>query len=325
MASPSSERAGERDMSGPQQPEIIVIGAGPAGLTAALYLARFRRDVLVLHDGNSRALRIPKTHNAPGFPDGIEGADLIDRMTRHATEFGARIEEAEVTGIERTAGGFRLTSNDGQAWESRAVILASGIFLNQVDLPHDVHEAAIKADVLRYCPICDGYEHSDRKIGVIGCDSDGAAEALFLRQFSDDITLMPLSHPELSREQAREMANAGIAVETGVLVGLEPHDDRMDVRLEDHDAPLAFDVVYPALGCRPRAELAGQLGITLVDEGCIPAETVKDSGVPGFFAAGDVVEGLDQISVAMGHGAMAATNAHNWLREQDRHTLQATD
>ena len=306
-------------------PEVIVIGAGPAGLTAALYLGRYRRDVLVIHDGNSRALRIPKTHNAPGFPHGIEGPDLIDRMTRHAKEFGTRIEEAEVTGIERTAKGFRLTSDSGTVWESRAVILASGIFLNQVDLPHDVHEGAIKADVLRYCPICDGYEHRDRKIGVIGCDSDGAAEALFLRQFSADITLMPLSHPELSQEQAGEMAEAGIVVKTGALAGLEPHSDRMDVRFEGEEAPLAFDVVYPALGCRPRAELAGQLGITLVEKGCIPAETVKDSGVPGFFGAGDVVEGLDQISVAMGHGAMAATNAHNWLREQERPTLKAQD
>lgn len=306
-------------------PEVIVIGAGPAGLTAALYLARYRRNVLVIHDGNSRALRIPKTHNAPGFPDGIEGPDLIDRMTRHATGYGARIEEGEVTGIERAADGFRVTSSDGTVRESRAVILASGIFLNQVDLPHDVHEEAIRADVLRYCPVCDGYEHSGKRIGVIGCDSDGAAEALFLRQYSTDITLMPLSHPELSAEQAREMAEAGIIVKTGALVGLEPHDDRMDVRLEGDAPPLAFDVLYPALGCHPRAELAAQLGIMLEDEGCVPAGSVKDSGVPGFFAAGDVVAGLDQISVAMGHGAMAATNAHNWLREQDRHTLQAKD
>jgi len=310
-------------MSSPK-PEVIVVGAGPAGLTAALYLGRYRREVLVVHDGNSRALRIPETHNAPGFPDGIAGPDLIERMTRHATAFGARIEQAEVTGIERTAKGFRLTSAEGTEWESRAVILAGGIVLNQVDLPHEVHEGAIEAGVLRYCPVCDGYEHGDRRIGVIGCDRDGAAEALFLRRYSADITLMPLSHPELSPAQAREMAEAGIAVKAGALVALEPQDDRMDVRLEGREAPLAFDVVYPALGARPRTELAAQLGIELDDAGCVPAGSVKESGVPGFFAAGDVVEGLDQISVAIGHGALAATNAHNWLREQDRHTLQAT-
>lgn len=312
-------------MSSPAQAEIIVIGAGPAGLTAALYLARYRRDVLVIHDHNSRALRIPKTHNAPGFPDGITGPDLIERMTRHAAEFGARIEEDEITDLERSGQGFRLTGRSGTHWESRAVILASGIFLNQVDLPHDLHEQAIEWGVLRYCPVCDGYEHSDARIGVIGCDSDGAAEALFLRQYSEDITLMPLSHPELTAEQKAEMEEVGIAVETGALTALEPREDRMDVRLEGRDAPLSFDVVYPALGSRPRAELAADLGITLKEEGCVPAGSEQDSGIPGFFAAGDVVEGLDQISVAMGHGALAATKAHNWLREQDRHTLQAQD
>ena len=305
--------------------EVIVVGAGPAGLTAALYLARYRRDVLVVHDGKSRTLRIPKTHNAPGFPDGIEGPELIARMTRHATEFGARIEQAEIIGIERTSNGFHLAAAEGKNWDSRAVILASGIFLNQVDLPHDVHNKAIKAGILRYCPICDGYEHSGARVGVIGCDSNGAAEALFLRQYSDDITLMPLNHPELSKEEAREMTDAGIVVETGALIGLEPQEDRMDVRLEGRTALFSFDVVYPALGCRPRAELAARLGIGLEQEGCLPAQAVKDSGVPGFFAAGDVVEGLDQISVAIGHGALTATKAHNWLRDQDHHSLQATD
>ena len=304
--------------------DSIIIGAGPAGLTAALYLARYRRKVLVVHDGNSRALRIPTTHNAPGFPDGIRGTELIERMTRHALEFGAEIEEAEIASIERTGDGFRLHGVDGRSWRSRSLILASGILLNQVDLPHTVHERAIEAGVLRYCPVCDGYEHIDARIGVIGCDSDGAAEALFLRQYSADITLMPLNHPELSADQTREMVGAGIGVEAGALVELKPHDDRMEVWLEGHAAPLSFDVVYPALGTRPRVELAAGLGIKLESEGCVPAAAVRNSGVPGFFAAGDVVDGLDQISVAMGHGALAATNAHNWLREQDRHTLQAS-
>jgi thioredoxin reductase (NADPH) len=312
-------------MSQVRNVETIVIGAGPAGLTASLYLARFRREVLVLHDGKSRALRIPKTHNAPGFPDGIEGPDLIERMTAHATHFGAEIAEAEITRIEREDGGFRVTSVEGECWTTRAVILASGIFLNEVDLPRDVHEGAIKAGVLRYCPICDGYEHSDVAIGVIGCDSNGAAEAMFLRQFSPSITLMPLHHPELSNEQADELARAGIAVKTGALEALQPGENRMRVHLEGYEAPVDFDVVYPALGCRPRSELAEQLGISLKSEGCVPAGAIKTSGVPGFFAAGDVVEGLDQISVAMGHGAMAATNAHNWLRAQDAEALQNKD
>ena len=302
--------------------DVIIIGAGPAGLTAAMYLARYCRAILVLHDGQSRALRIPLTHNAPGFPEGISGPDLIERMTRHAAAYGATMEQLRVTDIERVAGGYRLSLEDGTTRESRAVVLASGIFLNQVDLPHPVHEAAIKAGVLRYCPVCDGYEHRDKRIGVVGCDSNGAAEALFLRQYSHDVTLMPLSHTELSPAQAREMSAAGVVIETGALLSLKPHADHIAVRLKGRKT-LTFDVIYPALGSRPRAELAERLGIGLTKMGCVSSEGVGDSGFPGFFAAGDVVEGLDQISVAMGHGAQAATEAHNWLRGQDQETLQA--
>jgi thioredoxin reductase (NADPH) len=303
--------------------DIVVIGAGPAGLTAALYLARYRRKVLVVHDGNSRALRIPTTHNAPGFPEGIDGPLLIERMSRHAAAYGACTQKAEIIDIERSADSFRMRSSDGRVWESRAVVLASGILLNQVDLAEDVHDAALRAGVLRYCPICDGFEHTDQRIGVIGCDSDGAAEALFLRQYSPDITLMPLSHPALSEEQASELARAGIVVKTGALHALNPGPDGMEVHLEGEAAPLLFGVIYPALGSRPRAELAVRIGIELEAEGCVPVRSIRGRCVPGVFAAGDVVEGLDQISVAMGHGALAATSAHNWLREQDRQTLQA--
>ncbi|WP_292033932.1 MULTISPECIES: NAD(P)/FAD-dependent oxidoreductase [unclassified Brevundimonas] len=302
------------------EPDVIVIGAGPAGLTAALYLARYRRKVLVLHDGKSRALRIPLTHNAPGFPEGVRGPDLIARMTRHAVRYGAAIQEAEVAAIKAVAGGFRLHLADGSRRSSRAVVLATGVDLAQVDLPEAVHEAAIRAGVLRYCPVCDGYEHIDERIGVIGCDTNGAAEALFLRGYSRNVTLMPLDFPELSSAEARALADAGIRLETGALRALEPGPDDITVRL-DTGVLLTFDVVYPALGCRPRSSLAKQLGLSLTEAGCVTSDSAFDSPVKGVFAAGDLVEGLDQISVAMGHGAVAATRAHNWLRAQDRSTL----
>jgi len=304
------------------EPDVVVIGAGPAGLTAALYLARYRRNVLVLHDGKSRALRIPLTHNAPGFPEGVRGPDLIARMTRHAVQYGATIQEAEVAAVEAVAGGFSLHLADGSTRVSRAVVLATGVDLNQVDLPEAVHEAAIRAGVLRYCPVCDGYEHIGKRIGVIGCDTNGAAEALFLRAYSQNVTLMPLNRPELSCAEARTLADAGIRLETGALLALEPGVDDITVRL-DTGASLAFDVIYPALGCRPRSILAEQLGLDLTESGCVTSGSVFESRVEGVFAAGDLVEGLDQISVAMGHGAVTATRAHNWLREKELATLQS--
>lgn len=301
--------------------DVVVVGAGPAGLTAALYMARYHRRVLVVHDAKSRALRIPLTHNAPGFPDGVNGMDLIQRMSGHAEKYGAELREAFIEDIKSTDGAFSLITDRGEAIKSRSVILATGIFLNEVDLPHDVHEQAIKDDILRYCPICDGYEHTDNRIGVLGCDSNGAAEALFLRRYSDRITLMPLDHPELSSSEKAQLEEAGIEVAKGALVELIPHKDRMEVRLEGQEAA-SFDVVYPALGCSPRVELGQAVGLTLTESGCLQPETVTAGPIEGIWAAGDVVEGLDQISVAMGHGALAATKAHNWLRDKDNETLK---
>src|SRR5690606_31053075 len=141
-------------MTQAQPVDTLVIGAGVAGLTAAMYLARFRRSVVAIHDGTSRALRIPRTHNAPGFPDGIDGVELVERMTRHATEYDARIVEGRVTAVTRDGDLFVAEVEGAPPVRARSVILATGIKLNEVDLPREIHEQALRDHVLRYCPIC---------------------------------------------------------------------------------------------------------------------------------------------------------------------------
>lgn len=301
--------------------ECIVVGAGPAGLSAALYLARFRRRILVLHDGRSRALRIPRTRNAPGFPDGVTGPDLVTRMRTHCTGYGAEVREAEVSDATRTPTGFALTAADGRRFHARAVVLATGVHMNEIALPRAVHEAAIAAGVLRYCPICDGIEHADTRICVLGSDRHGAAEALFLRQFSDDVTLIPCHHAGLDGDAHAILSRRGVRVLATPVVRYAPSDTRFDIHVEGRTDPHRFDVVYPALGAHQRTELAAMLGVGIDANGCTDARSPFGTEVPGVFCAGDIVEGLDQISVAMGHGAIAATRAHNWLRAQDGHTL----
>lgn len=299
------------------------MGAGPAGLTAALYLGRFRRTVLVVHDGTARALRIPLTHNAPGFGSGITGPDLVERMTDHAVRYGAVIDEARIVAALRERGTFVLSSQAGDTWRARSLILATGLHLNQIPLDAATHQAAIEAGVLRYCPICDGYEHIGACIGVVGSDTQGAAEALFLRRYSDDITLIPKSHAELSPSERGDLDRAGIKVIASAACDYSLAEDAMSVTLEDGTV-MSFDVVYPALGSRPRTRLAKCLGIKFETNGCLPADTPFETAVPGLYSAGDVVDGLDQISVAIAHGAIAATKAHNWLREVDGEGLSGT-
>lgn len=300
--------------------DVLIIGAGPAGLTAACYLARYRRRVIVVHDGRSRALRIPLTHNAPGFPGGIGGQDLIRRMEEQAAMYGAQIRCDHIDILKADRDEFLATGET--AYKARAVILATGIQLNEVELPHEEHEHAITRGCLRYCPVCDGFEAINKAVGVLGSDVHGAREAMFLREYTSDVTLMPRAATGLTGAQRAELAAAGVKIVDSSVAQLSPSDDGLAVLLADGTS-LRFDVLYPALGCVPRSELVSQLGLELTAEGCVLTDAHQALARPGLYAAGDVVDGLDQISVAMGHGAVAATQTHNYLRKLDGHVLRS--
>jgi thioredoxin reductase (NADPH) len=302
--------------------DAIVIGAGPAGLSAALYLARFRRSTLVLHDGASRAARIPLTHNVPGYLEGVAGEDLLANMTSHAARYGAVVTTAHVARAEICAHGFALHADDGRSWRCRALVLATGVALNEIELDIGEHESAICEGVVRYCPICDGYEHIGQRIAVIGCDQQGAGEALFLRQYSDSVTLIPKDYTELGAATLQKLSREGVHVIETPVERIVQGRDCIRLRLKGESEPLRFDVIYPSLGLRPRARLAVDLGLALDENGNLDQSSIFKTSRPGLYAAGDIVAGLDQISVAMGHGAIAATRAHNWLREADGQTLK---
>jgi thioredoxin reductase (NADPH) len=167
--------------------DAIIIGAGRAGLTAATYLARFRRRVLVLSDGPSRASWILESHNTPGFPSGVGGPELMERLQRQATEFGAEIRRARVDGLSRVHDGFEVSAGNF-AVMAPAVLLATGV-IDRMPLIEGL-EAAVRRSLVRMCPICDGYEAIDRRIAVLGDGAVAEREAGFLRTYSDDITVI---------------------------------------------------------------------------------------------------------------------------------------
>src|ERR1700759_4259826 len=138
-----------------QMHDCVGVGAGPAGLTAAIYLARFRRDVRVIDAGQSRAARIPLSHNHPGFPDGVRGKTLLARMRRQAERYGARVEAGRVVSLERAEDGVRVGPTLG-ALRARKVILATGVIDNAPEIAG--LEDAVACGLVRICPICDGYE-----------------------------------------------------------------------------------------------------------------------------------------------------------------------
>ncbi|HET9427541.1 MAG TPA: NAD(P)/FAD-dependent oxidoreductase [Allosphingosinicella sp.] len=294
--------------------DCLVIGAGPAGLTAAIYLARFHLKLKVVDEGRSRASWIPCTRNVPGFTDGIAGTELIRRMREQAEKYGASVETGRVSRLEKVPGGFEAEWGAGTA-TARTVLFATGVKNRRPDMDEELHDAALANGLIRYCPICDGYEVTDKKVGVIGSGSHGVAEAVFLRSFTADITLIaPGETHELGQEDQKKLEAHGIRAINGPSRGVAVHDNCIVV--ETAEGHHAFDSLYPALGSDTHTKLAEQIGVTLNETGCIAVDSHQRTNVPGAYAAGDVVIGLDQISNAMGEGGVAATTIRNDLAKE---------
>ncbi|TFI59351.1 NAD(P)/FAD-dependent oxidoreductase [Sphingomonas parva] len=288
--------------------DCLVIGGGPAGLTAAIYLTRYHLSLKVVDAGKSRAGLIPCTHNHAGYPGGISGKELIARMKEQAQMYGASIVTGRVTRIDRIEGGFRAEWGEGSV-EARTVLLATGVTNRRPPMDEDLHDEALARGLIRYCPICDGYEVTDKKVGVIGSGSHGVAEAIFLRGFTEDVTLIaPDTAHSISEEDKARLAEFDITTVDGPCSAVAAHADCIVV--DTADGHYTFDSVYPALGSDTHVELAVQLGATLKD-GNLVVDSHQRTSIPGLYAAGDVVLGLDQISHAMGEGGVAATTIRN--------------
>jgi thioredoxin reductase (NADPH) len=168
--------------------------------------------------------------------------------------------------------------------------------------------------MLRYCPICDGYEVTDKRVGVIGSGEHGTREALFLRGYTEDLTLIaPGAEHELDPQCEAELEKAGIKRVDGPCGGYAIEEGQL--AFDTAEGRLRFDSVYPALGSRVRSDLAAEAGALTSEDGCLLVDSHQRTNLPGLFAAGDVVKGLDQISHAMGEGGVAATAIRNYLSE----------
>lgn len=272
--------------------DCLVVGGGPAGLVAALYLGRFRRRVRVLDGGQSRTRWIDRSHNVPGFPDGIPGPALLDLLRRQLEAVGGAVRCAEVQALVRTEDGFEAQA-DGCVLRARTVLLATGVVDGVPPLPGI--GAVRERGLLRQCPICDGHEHRRHRIGVLGDGPHAAREAAFLARFGARVRQLPLSG-------APHAAQALLLPERGgVLVQCADGRERR------------FDVLYAAMGVKARTQLAQGLDVGTDALGGIVVDARCRTAVPGLYAAGDVVSCLDQIAVATGHGAIAAVAIHNAL------------
>ena len=291
--------------------DCLIIGGGPGGLTAAIYLRRFHRNIMLIDKGESRLSLIPVSHNYPGFPEGVQGTALLQSLRDQLGRAGGEVTQGEVTSMGRDEKSFYADWTGGRV-RAHKVIMATGIV--DIGLPTENWRAAVRHGAIRLCPICDGYDVTDRRIAIVCGQDNRVPHARFMRTFSADITLMlPQDAPPLSEEEKTQLREAGVAwLETPAL----------DVSTQDRRTPLvhtadgqqhAFDVLYPMLGENARSRLAAELGAELGDCGDLVVDIHQRTTVDGLYAIGDVVVGINQISVSTGQAAVAATDVHNQL------------
>ena len=265
----------------------------------------------VIDRGDSRCALIPLTRNHAGFPDGISGVDLLDRMRDQAKRYGAEIVEGDCERIERDGDNF-VIHGPREPFAARTALLATGVVNRRPDMDDALHSDALSRGLIRYCPVCDGYEVTDAEVAVVGTGERGCAEAVFLRSYTGAVTLLAPDGPhDLTAEQRTSLAQGGIEVVDGPARRYRIEGDRiaLDVGGMERD----FASLYPALGSTIRSELMAPLGGNRTGEGCVLVDNHQRTDIPGLYAAGDVVQGLDQISHAMGEAGVAATTIRNDL------------
>lgn len=295
--------------------DVLIIGGGPAGLTSAIYLVRYHLRIKVIDAGNSRAGWIPCTHNHAGYPEGINGKELLARMREQAQRYGADIDTGRVSRLDAIEGGFQADWGSG-CIQARKVLLATGVTNRRPPMDLAPHDEMMANGLIRYCPVCDGYEVTDKKVAVIGNDTHGVAEAVFIRGFTEDITLIaPDAEHRLDAQDWGRLDEYGIKTIDGPAQIVGADKGKVIVQTAG-GGPVAYDSVYPALGSDVHNDLAKQIGCALADDGTIKVDDHQRTSVSGVYAAGDVVLGLDQISHAMGEGGVAATTIRNDLAKE---------
>lgn len=301
--------------------QLIIIGSGPAGDTAAIYAARANLAPLVIASSiefGGELMKTTEVENFPGFPDGIMGPELMDRMQRQAERFGAEFVYDDVTKLELDGPVKRVHLGDGSVHEASAVIYATGSAYRKLGVPK---EDELSGYGVSWCATCDGAFFRKKQVAVIGGGDSALEEATFLTRFADKVTLVHRRDALRASAAMQQRAEADPKIEfrwnaaVEAIVGVEKVSG---IRLVDTvtgaSDELAVEGVFVAIGADPRTHLVhGQLELT--EQGTIRVDGRSSrTSVPGVFAAGDVIDPTyKQAATAAGSGVVAALDAEHYL------------
>ena len=304
--------------------DVIMIGAGPAALTAAIYTTREEIETVLYEKAivGGLAATTDWIDNYPGYAKGIEGIRLADELRDQAERFGAKIEFGEVEKIEKADDGLiKLSTDNGEVF-ARSVLIATGSDNRKLGVPG---EEEYRARGVHYCATCDGAFYKDKKLIVVGGGNSGVQEALFLTRFASHIDLLVRSELRASEVLQRKLNEAGdkITVHTNVTVDeiLAENDTVIGVKVNDKvtgkQRTVNADGIFIFIGLSPNTGFLADSDVELDPQGFVKSNASLETSMEGVFVAGDVREGATmQIAAAVGDGATAALKIRHYLESK---------
>jgi len=303
--------------------DAIVIGGGPSGLTASLYMAREGLDTLVVEKAGlgGQAGTTQTLDNFPGFDEGISGAEFAERLGRQAKRFGVELLQAqEVTGITKQGRYLTVRTADGSAYCAQAGLLTSGARYRRLNIPGEQELIGVN---VHFCATCDGAFYKGKKVLVIGGGNSGFEEGLFLTKFASQVDIVEYSPQvkasEILQQKVSSMENMSVTVNQAVKE-FRVKDGKLDVVLVENRATgevkeLKYDGVFIFIGLAPNSDLVKEL-VEVNQGGFVETDKTMMTTLPGLFAAGDVRAGsTKQAASATGEGASAALMIRQYLQE----------
>lgn len=298
--------------------DVVIVGGGPAGLSAALMLGRCRRRVLLCDAGHPRNERSQALH---GYltRDGVAPLDLLRMGRAELARYGVDVRAATVSGACPIDGGFETTLDSGERLRSRKLLVATGV-VDQVPRVEGI-DACVGRSVF-HCPYCDAWEVRDQPLAVYGRRRHGAGLALNLQTWSRDVVLCSDGAPNLSGKERSALERQGIAVYPQRIARLESSDGVLERIVFRDGSSIPRRAMFFSTGQHNRSDLAARLGCVFTQRGVVKTNNFGMAGVPGVFVAGDASRDVQWVVVAASEGAKVAFAINRELQREEGHAVE---